>query len=202
MTVDFARDIKPILERLLHPVPQPGKAEKQFRLDNRLDALKGGDNGVDIIPGHSAKSPLIHYVAQLVNDLEMPPPGKGDPLTPAANRLLRAWIDQGAAWDAGRPADQVHLLPFSRHRRHGGQRRRPKVSRTLLAERRIQRRPGAIRPGPTHPPPQTGFPCPATSCRTITNSISPSARMNSASSTPAGINIGSTSMVPAAIILN
>src|SRR5262249_26162813 len=44
------------------------------------------------------KSPLVHYVARLVEDMEMPPPGKGEPLTPEQVGLLRAWIDQGAVW--------------------------------------------------------------------------------------------------------
>ena len=53
----------------------------------------GGRHGIDIIPGDSAKSPLIHYVARLVEDLEMPPDGKGEPLTRDQIALLRAWID-------------------------------------------------------------------------------------------------------------
>ncbi len=106
VTVDFARDIKPILSASCIRCHGPEKPRSRFRLDNRPDALKGGDNGVDILPGASAKSPLIHNVAQLVPDLEMPPPGKGDPLTPVQIGLLRAWIDQGAAWEAGAPADK------------------------------------------------------------------------------------------------
>src|SRR5207245_242161 len=70
-------------------------------------ALKGGDNGVDLIPGNSAKSPLIFYVARLVEDMEMPPPGKGEPLTLAQIGLLRAWIDQGALWGVTNPAVQL-----------------------------------------------------------------------------------------------
>ena len=54
---------------------------------------------MDILPGNSAKSPLIHYVAYLVEDTEMPPIGKGQQLTPEQVSLLRAWIDQGAVWD-------------------------------------------------------------------------------------------------------
>ncbi|MGA2544245.1 MAG: c-type cytochrome domain-containing protein [Verrucomicrobiota bacterium] len=107
VTVDFARDIKPILDASCLRCHGPEKPKNRFRLDNRADALKGGDNGVDILPGHSAQSPLIHNVAQLVPDLEMPPPDKGDPLTPAQIGLLRAWIDQGVAWDAGSPADKL-----------------------------------------------------------------------------------------------
>jgi hypothetical protein len=75
-------------------------------LDNRDSALKGGDNGIDIVPGDSAKSPLVFYVARLVEDLEMPPPGKGDPLTRKEVGLLRAWIDQGAPWAVTNPPVQ------------------------------------------------------------------------------------------------
>ena len=75
-------------------------AEKQkggFRLDVKDLALKGGDNyAPNIRPGKSAESPLIHFVAGLDPDMKMP--GKGDPLTAEQIGLLRAWIDQGAAW--------------------------------------------------------------------------------------------------------
>ena len=57
-------------------------------------ALKGGDLGPAILPGNSADSPLIHYVADLVPDLLMP--SKGERLSAAQIGLLRAWIDQGA----------------------------------------------------------------------------------------------------------
>ncbi len=106
VTADFARDIKPILNDSCIRCHSGQKPRSGFRLENRADGLKGGDNGVDIVPGHSGQSRLIYYVAQLVPDMEMPPPGKGEPLTPAQISLLRAWIDQGAAWETNRPADQ------------------------------------------------------------------------------------------------
>ena len=99
--IDFARDIKPIFDTSCIRCHGPVKPRSSFRLDNRAAALKGGENGVDILTGNSAKSPLIHFTAQLVEDMEMPPPGKGDPLTPAQIALLRAWIDQGAPWSTG-----------------------------------------------------------------------------------------------------
>jgi len=98
--IDFARDIKPIFDASCIRCHGPVKPKSGFRLDNRAAALKGGDNGIAIIPGNSAKSPLIHFTAQLVEDMEMPPPGKGDPLTTAQISLLRAWIDQGATWNS------------------------------------------------------------------------------------------------------
>jgi len=100
LQIDFARDIKPVLEANCLRCHGPEKPKSGFRLDNRQAALKGGEEGVDIVPGNSAKSPLIHYVARLVEDMEMPPLGKGNPLTTEQIALLRAWIDQGATWNA------------------------------------------------------------------------------------------------------
>src|SRR4051812_37269671 len=102
-SVDFNRDIKPLFEQSCFRCHGPERPKSQFRLDNRESALKGGDDGVDIIPGDSAKSPLVYYIARVVEDMEMPPPGKGEPLTAAQVGLLRAWIDQGAQWGATNP---------------------------------------------------------------------------------------------------
>lgn len=100
-TVDFSRQIQPIFEQTCFRCHGPEKPKSRFRLDNRESALKGGANNTDdIVPGDSAKSKLIHYCCRLVEDMEMPPPGKGEPLTPEQIGLLRRWIDQGATWPA------------------------------------------------------------------------------------------------------
>jgi len=104
VTVDFDRDIRPILQETCWNCHGPEKPRSHFRLDNRESALKGGDNGIDLLPGDSAKSPLIHYVARLVEDMEMPPPGKGKPLTPEQVALFRAWVDQGLVWSTNAPS--------------------------------------------------------------------------------------------------
>lgn len=96
--VDFDQHIRPIFENTCLRCHGPERPKGRFRLDTREDALKGGENGVDIVPGSSAKSPLIFYVARLVEDMEMPPAGKGEPLTSEQIATLRAWIDQGAKW--------------------------------------------------------------------------------------------------------
>jgi mono/diheme cytochrome c family protein len=107
--IDFARDIKPIFDASCLRCHGPVKPKSGFRLDSREAALKGGDNGVDIVPGDSAKSPLVHFTAQLVADMEMPPPDKGKPLTDAQIGLLRAWIDQGAPWGNAALANSVDV---------------------------------------------------------------------------------------------
>jgi mono/diheme cytochrome c family protein len=103
--MDYTRDIKPILEASCLRCHGPAKPKSGFRLDNRANALKGGEHGADILPGNSAKSPLLHNVAGLVEDMQMPPPGKGDRLTSAQIATLRAWIDQGAAWSTNAPTN-------------------------------------------------------------------------------------------------
>lgn len=103
--VGFAQDIKPIFDASCIRCHGPVKPKSGFRLDNRDSALKGGDNGVDILPGNSAKSPLVHFTAHLVEDMEMPPPGKGEQLTAVQIGLLRAWIDQGAVWETAVPTN-------------------------------------------------------------------------------------------------
>ena len=62
--IDFLRDIKPILDGSCLKCHGPEKPKSHFRIDHREALLKGGDNGVAVIPGESAKSPLIHFVAR------------------------------------------------------------------------------------------------------------------------------------------
>lgn len=95
--VDFAKDIRPIFEKSCLSCHGPSKQKGGLRLDSRAAALKGGDGfEAAIRPGDSAGSPLIHLVAGLIADSRMPE--EGDPLMPDQISLIRAWIDQGAAW--------------------------------------------------------------------------------------------------------
>ncbi len=96
--VSFAADIQPLLERSCLNCHGPQRPKGGLRLDNAASALEGGNEGPAIVPGDSALSPLIHFVARLVPESEMPPEGKGNPLTAEEVGLLRAWIDQGASW--------------------------------------------------------------------------------------------------------
>ncbi|HZT81478.1 MAG TPA: c-type cytochrome domain-containing protein, partial [Gemmataceae bacterium] len=71
--VDFARDVRPIFARACYSCHGPQKQRSGFRLDVKAAALKGGDLGRAILPGKSADSPLIRYVAGLDPDTAMPP---------------------------------------------------------------------------------------------------------------------------------
>ncbi len=99
--VDFARDIRPIFEARCFSCHGPKKQQSDFRLDDRIHALRGGSEGRAIVPGKADESPLVRrIVGQDANEV-MPP--KGERLTPEQVKLVRDWVAKGAVWpdDAG-----------------------------------------------------------------------------------------------------
>jgi mono/diheme cytochrome c family protein len=103
--VDFAKQIKPLLERSCVACHGPDKQRSNFRLDSRQALLKGGNTGsAVVVPGSSAQSALLDYVSGRIEGMEMPPMPKRDKfaaLTRDELERVRAWIEQGAAWPAG-----------------------------------------------------------------------------------------------------
>src|SRR6266511_3131694 len=95
--VDFTKEIKPILEASCIKCHGRGKAKGGLSIENRDALLQGGDSGTAVVPGKSAASFLIELVSGLDPDNVMPQ--KGSKLKPDQVGLLRAWIDQGVAWD-------------------------------------------------------------------------------------------------------
>jgi hypothetical protein len=101
--INFAQQIKPLLERSCVACHSGEKPRGLFRIDGRDAILKGGASGdAAIVPRHSEKSSLIDHVS--VPESEMPPRAVRErfpALTTDEVALLRAWIDQGAEWPTG-----------------------------------------------------------------------------------------------------
>lgn len=95
----FSRDIAPLLNTSCVRCHGRGRAKGGFSLETRDALLKGGDSGPALTPGNSQDSYLIALVAGLDPDEVMPK--KGSKLTAEQVGVMRAWIDQGAAWDPG-----------------------------------------------------------------------------------------------------
>jgi mono/diheme cytochrome c family protein len=96
--VSFVKEIKPIFEASCIQCHGRGKGKGGFHLDTRQTTLTGGDSGAVVLPGKSTESLLIALVGGVDPDSVMPKKGKR--LTAEQVGLLRAWIDQGAPWDA------------------------------------------------------------------------------------------------------
>lgn len=97
--VKYFGDVHPVLAKHCVSCHGPDKQKGGLRLDSQEAALKGGSSyGPALVPGKSAESPLILFMAHLEPDMEMPP--DEDMLPEATLAVLRAWIDQGAKWPA------------------------------------------------------------------------------------------------------
>ncbi len=98
--VDFVAQVQPILETSCVRCHGTEHPKGGLRLDNKAAAFKGGDDGLVIVPGDPAKSPLYtSTVLPLTDDNKMPP--KDETLTKTQTELLRLWIEQGAPWPDG-----------------------------------------------------------------------------------------------------
>jgi ankyrin repeat protein len=115
--VDFVREVKPLLERSCTACHGTERERSRCRVDSAAAIVKGGASGeAAIVPGDADQSPLVRYLRGLVEGMEMPPlPARGryPALTEEEQTLVRAWIDQGAAWPEGvtlRPPAAVKRL--------------------------------------------------------------------------------------------
>ncbi|MGD9647012.1 MAG: DUF1553 domain-containing protein [Pirellulales bacterium] len=112
-TVDFDRDIRPILARHCYDCHSEDAQESELRLDDVVGIVKGGDSGEPLfVRGSSVDSLLIQRVMSENADERMPL--DAEPLAAAEIALLRKWIDAGAKI----PGDEVaaaSLRPTTDH---------------------------------------------------------------------------------------
>ena len=94
--VRFGRDIAPILLNRCLECHGPDDAKNDFRVDDP-DSMS-----FYIEPGDWELSDLFtEYLATDDEDMLMPPPSHGGPLSAAELALVRVWIDEGAVWPEG-----------------------------------------------------------------------------------------------------
>lgn len=97
--VKYSEDIRPILSARCVKCHGERKQESLYRMDNRTDAINSGSERSAIVPGKSEDSLVVKLIAGIDPAyFHMPP--KGDLLTAEEVGLIRAWIDQGVAWES------------------------------------------------------------------------------------------------------
>jgi Protein of unknown function (DUF1553)/Protein of unknown function (DUF1549)/Planctomycete cytochrome C len=100
-SVDYQKQIKPVLQARCYACHGVLKQKGGLRLDTASMAIRGG-SGPAIAPGDVDASPLFDRVSAGAGDLDRMPP-EGEPLKPAEVEAIRAWIAQGAK----APADET-----------------------------------------------------------------------------------------------
>ncbi|MBC7852079.1 MAG: DUF1549 domain-containing protein, partial [Pirellulaceae bacterium] len=95
--VDFARDVRPILQGKCWECHGADKQKGALRLDHRDGLLKPAESGgVAVTPGKIDESELIRRVEAVDVSERMPP--DSPPLSREQIEVLRAWVKQGAKW--------------------------------------------------------------------------------------------------------
>src|SRR5437773_8385160 len=113
-TVNYVRDIKPLLSTRCYACHGALRQKSNLRLDTAALIRKGGRHGPAIVAGQGVQSLLIAAVTGN-NRPRMPPASEGAPLTEKQVGLLKAWIDQGAcAPDEPTPEDPCKHWAFQR----------------------------------------------------------------------------------------
>ena len=100
-TIDFNRDIRPLLSDRCFACHGPDEEDRQagLRLDDAAVATAELDSGLTaIVPGKVAASELLARITSTDPDVMMPPPEVGKPITPAEAELLARWIAEGAEY--------------------------------------------------------------------------------------------------------
>lgn len=92
--VDFAKQIKPILQKYCVSCHGGETVESGFRADFGSLMLEGGDRGTAIVPGDAKKSPLYQVLVGEGDVAQMP--FELPKLSDEQIALMKAWIDQGA----------------------------------------------------------------------------------------------------------
>jgi mono/diheme cytochrome c family protein len=101
-TVQFNRDIRPILSDKCFTCHGPDKAKRvtQFHFDVEEAAKQPLPGGRFVVrPGDPANSVLIQRITATDQRQRMPPVATGKTLTEREIALLTAWIRQGARWE-------------------------------------------------------------------------------------------------------
>ena len=99
-SIDFARDIRPLLSNHCYKCHGPDDATREA--DLRLDSFQGATTELDgkraVVPGEPSKSTLVARL-NAAPDERMPPVESGLELTPRQIELLTRWVAEGAAFD-------------------------------------------------------------------------------------------------------
>ena len=99
-TVDFARDLRPILSDTCYHCHGPDKENQQaeLRLDLKSSLYQVHDGVALVVPGNTAKSLLFQRITAKDPAERMPPEDAQVKLSDAQIELIRTWIEEGAVW--------------------------------------------------------------------------------------------------------
>ena len=99
-TINFNRDIRPILSNLCYHCHGPDKTKRQakMRFDTRAGLFAKRDDHHVVVPGKPSASAIYQRISSQDDDERMPPADSGLSITLRQAQLIEKWIAQGARW--------------------------------------------------------------------------------------------------------
>lgn len=94
-------EVRTILAHNCYSCHSETKTKGDLRLDSKDAIMKGGEDGVVVIPNHPDKSEIIRRISLPKGDKEAMPT-KGKRLTEREINVLKFWIEKGALWPDGK----------------------------------------------------------------------------------------------------
>src|SRR5215831_5798843 len=95
-TIDFARQIRPILSDKCYFCHGPAQQMKGLRFDRRESAIRA-------VSKAASENEFLHRITSQEPSIQMPPWRPVVSLTPAEVQTLRTWVDLGAPWPDDEP---------------------------------------------------------------------------------------------------
>lgn len=93
-------EVRTILAHNCYSCHSETKTKGDLRLDSKDAIMKGGEDGVVIVPNHPDKSEMIRRIS-LPKGHKEAMPTKGKRLTEKEIKILQFWIEKGAPWPDG-----------------------------------------------------------------------------------------------------
>jgi hypothetical protein len=112
----FETKVRPLLAENCQSCHGEKKQKGGLRLDSAEGLRKGGKDGPVVVPGKPAESKLIIAVSYQDKDLQMPPDGDGDRLSPEQVSIMTQWIAMGAPWGTTASAQTAAPVKKSKKR--------------------------------------------------------------------------------------
>lgn len=128
-TIDFNRDIRPILSENCYHCHGPDQAERQA--DLRLDQKEAVEASGAVVPGHPEESLLIERIISDDPEERMPPPESKLSLTETEKQLLKKWVEEGGTWSEHWSLEPIIRPPLPRSS-HDAESRNP-IDRFVFA---------------------------------------------------------------------
>lgn len=94
-------EVRTILAHNCYSCHSETKTKGELRLDSKDAIMKGGEDGVVVVPNHPDKSEMIRRITLPQGDKEAMPT-KGKRLTEKEIGILKFWIEKGAFWPDGK----------------------------------------------------------------------------------------------------